>query len=89
MGVISVDSTGLTWLGGECHRLAETVVSASPTVSGGFRATSAAVQALHNEVDRAAQRIADRLRSTGEKVSGAGRAFAAAEAANEDLLYEV
>jgi uncharacterized Ntn-hydrolase superfamily protein len=89
VGVISADSSSLAWLGSECDRLAGTVVSAAPAVSGGFRATSAAVQAVHSEVEWAAQRIADRLRSTGEKMSGAGRAFAAAEATNEDLLDEV
>ena len=65
MGVISVDSSSLAWLGADSERLARTVVSAAPGVSGGFSATSAAVQALHREVDNAARRIAVRLQLTG------------------------
>jgi hypothetical protein len=89
MGVISVDSAGLAWLCAESERLAGTVVSAAPAVGRGFGATSATVRALHGDVDRAARRIAGRLQSTGEKVSNAARGFAATEAINEDLLYEV
>lgn len=89
VGVISVDSTSLTWLGAESDRLAGSVISAPPAVSGGFRATSAAVRAIHEEVDGVGRRVADRLRATGEAVVGTGRDFSAAEATNEDLLYEV
>jgi hypothetical protein len=89
VGVISVEAVGLAWLGAESERLAGTVVSAAPAVTGGFGATSAAVRALHTDVDEAARRIADRLLSTGEKVSNAARTFAAAEAVNEDLVYGV
>ncbi|HKV19754.1 MAG TPA: hypothetical protein VJR50_12025 [Mycobacterium sp.] len=89
MGVISVDSSGLAWLGVECERFAESAVSASPGVSGGLGATSAAVRALHAEVDAAARRIGDRLRSTGEAASTAGGTFALTEAANEVVLRGV
>jgi hypothetical protein len=89
VGVISVEATSLAWLGTQCDRLADTVVSATPAVSGGFGATSAAVRALHSGVDEAARRIAGRLRSTGDKVSTAGGEFAVTEAANENVLYAV
>ena len=89
MGVISVDSASLAWLGAESERLAGTVASVTPAVSGGFSATSAAVEALHRDVDDAARRIAGRLQLTGVKVSNAARGFAATEAINEDLIYEV
>ena len=89
MGVISVDSASLAWLGAESEHLASRVVSAAPAVGGGFIATSAAVEAIHREVDKAARRIADRLQLTGEKVSNAARGFAATEAINKDLIYEV
>jgi hypothetical protein len=89
VGVISVDSAGLAWLRAECERLAGTVVSAAPTVGGGFGATSVTVRALHGDVDKAAWRIAGRRQSTGEKVSNATQGFAATEAINEDLLYKV
>jgi hypothetical protein len=89
VGVISVDSAGLAWLGAQSEHLAGTVVSAAPAVSGGFGATSAAVRGLHSDVDEAARRIAGRLLSTGGKVSNAAHGFAAAEAVNEDLIYGV
>lgn len=89
MGVISVEAASLAWLDTECERLAGTVMSAAPAVSGGFGATSAAVRALDSDVDDAARRIAGRLQSTGETTSNAGREFAVTEAFNEDLLYEV
>ena len=89
MGVISVDGTSLAWLGAESEHLAGTVVSAAPAVSGGFSATSAAVRALHGDVDEAARRIAVRLQSTGEQVSNAARGFAVTEAINEDLIYAI
>ncbi len=87
--MIRVDDASLGSLGAECERLAGTVVSGAPPVSGGFSATSAAVRALHSDVDGAAQRIAGRLRSTRGLVSSAAHGFAATEAINEDLLYEV
>jgi len=89
VGVISVDSLSLAWLGAESERLAGRVVSAAPAVSGGFGATSAAVEALHHVVDNAARRIAGRLQLTGGKVSNVSRGFAATEAINKDLIYEV
>jgi len=89
VGVISVDSRSLAWLGAESEHLAGTVALAAPAVSGGFSATSAAVEALHRDVDETALRIADRLQATGEKVSNAARGFAATEAINEDLIYEI
>ncbi len=87
MAVISVDSGNLAWLGTECERLAGTVVSTAPTVSGGFGATSAGVQTLHCDVDGAARRIASRLRSTGDTVSSAGRDFAVTGDEHEDDVY--
>lgn len=90
MGIISVESAGLAWLGAECERQANGVGNcAAPAVGGGLRATSAAVRALHSDVDDTARRISARLRSTGEAASNAASGFAAAEATNEDLLYEV
>ena len=89
MGVISVDGASLAWLGAESERLAGTGVSRAPAVSGGFGATSAAVRALHSDVDDAARLIAVRLRSTGERMSNVGREFTVTEAINEDLIYEV
>ncbi len=88
VGVISVESTSLACLGAECDRLAGSVIPAASAVKGGFVATSAAVRALHSEVDGAARRIASRLRTTGETVSDVGRHFASTEATNEDLLHE-
>jgi hypothetical protein len=87
--MIRVDDASLGSLGAECERLAGTVVSGAPAVSGGFSATSAAVLALHSDVGDAARRIAGRLRSTGGLVSSAAHRFAASEATNDDLLYEV
>ena len=89
MGAISVDSSSLAWLGTKSEHLAGTVVVAAPAVSGGFSATSAAVRALHSDLDNAARRIAGRLQSTGEMVSNAARGFVATEAINEDLIYEI
>jgi hypothetical protein len=89
VGVISVESASLAWLGEESERLAGMVVSATPAMSGGLRATSLAIRGLHDEVDEAARRIADRLQLTGEAASTAASAFASTEATNEDRIYEV
>ncbi|WP_123029386.1 hypothetical protein [Mycolicibacterium stellerae] len=89
MGMIGVDSASLGSLGAECECRAGAGVSSAPAVSGGFGATAAAVRALHSDIDEAARLIADRLQLTGGMVSSAARGFAAAEAANEDMLYEV
>jgi hypothetical protein len=89
VGAISVDAQSLAWVGTQCDRLAGAAVSGAPPVSGGFSATAAAVQALHGDVDSAARRITSRLRSTGDKVSTAGDEFAVAEAANENVLFEI
>jgi hypothetical protein len=88
--MISVDSAGLAWLGARCERQANAIGDcAAPAVHGGLAATAAAVQALHSDVAVASRRIADRLQSTGEAALGAASAFAATEASNEDLIYEV
>jgi hypothetical protein len=85
--IISVDSASLVWLGAESERLAGASLSGAPTVSGGFAATSAAVRTLHSDVEEAGERIAGRLRSTGDTVSRAAHGFAGTETINEDLLY--
>jgi hypothetical protein len=87
--MISVDDASLGSLGADCERLADTVVSEAPAVSGGFSATAATVRSLHSDVGEAARRIAGRLLSTGGLASSAAHGFAGAEATNEDLLYEV
>ena len=84
MGIISVDSAGLAWLGTECDKRAAVVIGgcAAPAVSGGLWATSAAVRAVHGDVGEATQLIADRLRSTGQKRRPCGDRLAATEVHN-------
>ena len=89
MAVISVEAASLGWLDTECERVAATVVAPAPAVSAGLGATTAAVRALHSDVSGAGRRIADRLRSTGERISNVGGRFGATEAANEDVLREI
>ena len=85
-----MDSAGLAWLVDECEQAVNVIgVCATPIVSGGLSATSAAVRGLHSDVAAVAQRIKHRLQSTAEAASSAASAFADAEARNEDLIYEV
>lgn len=90
MGIISVDSAGLAWLGTECDKRAAVVIGgcAAPAVSGGLWATSAAVRAVHGDVGEATQLIAARLRSTGQEASSAATRFATTEVHNAYALDE-
>ncbi len=91
MGIISVDSAGLAWLGTECEQRAAVVLGdgAAPAVSGGLSATAAAVRGVHGDVEEAARRIAARLQETAEAASSAASAFATTEPDNTDLLTDV
>ncbi|GFG51054.1 hypothetical protein CQY20_33365 [Mycolicibacterium agri] len=87
IGRIDVDGTGLAWLGASCEQRADAIAKQSaPAVNGGFAATTAAVRALHDDADAAAGRIAERVRSTGQRVAAAGSQFAATETDSSDLV---
>jgi hypothetical protein len=90
VGVINVDSAGLASLAAGCEQCAAAVTGGRgvPAVSGGLPATSAAVRAVHVEVDAVAQRVAGRLRSTGQETSAAATGFAATERHNSYLIDE-
>ncbi len=88
MEEIRVDTDGFAALSADCagHAVEISAACASPSVIGGFEATSAAVQAVHGEVQRAANRISARLQSTGQEAAEAMHDFQATETDNANML---